>query len=140
MEKFATMSGFGNVPSARANIGRLLAKILAEQETSGDASPAKDTEDGDTVTVTPASKKKAGGRKRMAGESADKCHIGRIEFQTETGIDAAATNDVEDESPTKKKASPTKRKSKSKAAANAACEEEKTPVKSEGGESADDDA
>ena len=140
MEKFATMSGFGNVPSARANIGRLLAKILAEQETSGDASPAKDTEDGDTVTVTPASKKKAGGRKRKAGESADKCHIGRIEFQTETGIDAAATNDVEDESPTKKKASPTKSKSKSKAAANAASEEEKTPVKSEGGESADDDA
>lgn len=136
MEKFATMSGFGNVPSARANIGRLLAKILAE--TSGDASPAKDTEDGDTVTVTPASKKKGGGRKRKAGESADKCHIERIEFQTDTGIDAAATNDVEDESPTKKKASPTKRKSK--AAANAASEEEKTPVKSEGGDSADDDA
>lgn len=138
MEKFATMSGFGNVPSARANIGRLLAKILAEQETSGDASPAKDTEDGDTVTVTPTSKKKAGGRKRKAGESADKCHIEHIEFQTDTGIDAAATNDAKDESPTKKKASPTK--CQSKAAANAVSEEEETPVKSEGGESADDDA
>jgi hypothetical protein len=81
MEKFATMSGFGNVPSARANIGRLLAKILAEQETSSDASPAKDTEDGDTVAVAPASKKKAGGRKRKAGESADKVHIERSDFQ-----------------------------------------------------------
>jgi hypothetical protein len=81
MEKFATTSGFGNVPSARANIGRLLAKILAEQETSGDASPAKDTEDGDTVTVTPASKKKAGGRKRKAGEFADSVHTEASELQ-----------------------------------------------------------
>lgn len=81
MERFATISGFGSVPSARANIGRLLAKIFAEQETSGDASPAKDIEDGDTIAVTPASKKKAGGRKRKTGESADKAHIKRSEFQ-----------------------------------------------------------
>jgi hypothetical protein len=47
MEKFATISGFGGVPSARANIGRLLAKILAEQETSENASPVKDTETGE---------------------------------------------------------------------------------------------
>jgi hypothetical protein len=138
MEKFATMSGFGNVPSARANIGRLLAKILAEQETSSDASPAKDTEDGDTVAVAPASKKKAGGRKRKAGESADKVHIERSDFQDCTSIDAAETNNAEDESLTKKKASSTKRKSK--VAAKAASEEEETPVKSEVGESADDDA
>jgi hypothetical protein len=58
--------------------------------------------------------------------------------RTDTSIDAAETNDAEDESPTKKKASPTKRKSK--VAAKAASEEEETPVKSEAGESADDDA
>ena len=61
-----------------------------------------------------------------------------MSFRADIGIDAAETNDAEDESPTKKKASPTKRKSK--AAAKAASEEEETPVKSEAGESADDDA
>jgi endonuclease YncB( thermonuclease family) len=81
MEKFATISGFGGVPSARANIGRLLAKILAEQETSENASPVKDTEDGDTIAVTPAGKKKAGGRKRKTGESADKVRIAGGEVQ-----------------------------------------------------------
>ena len=74
MEKFANISGFGGVPSARSNIGRLLAKILADQETSGDASPAKDAGDGDTIAVTPASKKKAGGRKRKTGEPAHIVH------------------------------------------------------------------
>ena len=73
MEKFAAISGFGGVPSARSNIGRLLAKILSEQETSGDASPAKDIEDGDTIAVTPAGKK-GGGRKRKIGEFADELH------------------------------------------------------------------
>ena len=81
MERFATISGFGSVPSARANIGRLLAKIFAEQETSGDASPAKDIEDGDTIAVTPVSKKKAGGRKRKTGESANRIRIQRSEIQ-----------------------------------------------------------
>lgn len=81
MEKFANISGFGGVPSARANIGRLLAKIVAEQETSGDASPAKDTEDEESIAVTPASKKKGGGRKRKTGESANKVHIERSEIQ-----------------------------------------------------------
>ncbi|GAB7326023.1 hypothetical protein MBLNU13_g10061t2 [Cladosporium sp. NU13] len=118
MEKFANISGFGNVPSARANIGHLLAKILAEQQTSGDASPAKDTEDGETIAVTPASKKKAGGRKRKT--------------------DAAEIHGAEDESPTKNKASPTKRNGK--AATKAASEEEDTQVKSEAGESAGDGA
>ena len=50
------------------------AKILADQETSGDASPAKDAGDGDTIAVTPASKKKAGGRKRKTGEPAHIVH------------------------------------------------------------------
>jgi hypothetical protein len=58
--------------------------------------------------------------------------------RTDTSIDAAETNNAEDESLTKKKASSTKRKSK--VAAKAASEEEETPVKSEVGESADDDA
>lgn len=57
--------------------------------------------------------------------------------RADTGIDAAETNDAEDESPTKKKASPTKRNSK--AASKTASEEDETPVKSEAGESADDD-
>jgi len=52
--------------------------------------------------------------------------------------DAAASNDAEDESPTKKKASPTKRKGKT--IANAASQEEEGPVKEEASESADDDA
>jgi hypothetical protein len=77
MEKFATMSGFGNVPSARANIGRLLAKIFAEQETSGDASPAKDAENCDSIAVTPASKKRAAGRKPKAGEPAEEVYTER---------------------------------------------------------------
>ena len=41
MEKFAAMSGFGGVPSARANIGRLLAKLSAEGDASGSQSPTK---------------------------------------------------------------------------------------------------
>ena len=61
-----------------------------------------------------------------------------MRFKTDTGVDDAETNDAEDESPTKKKASPTKRKSK--AAAKAVSEEDEAPVKSEAGESADDDA
>ena len=81
MEKFADISGFGGVPSARANIGRLLAKIRAEQETSGNASPSKDIEDGETIAVTPASKKKGSDRKRKTGESANKFHIERSEVQ-----------------------------------------------------------
>jgi hypothetical protein len=81
MEKFATISGFGGVISARANINRLLAKILAEEEALGDASLAKGTEDGDCIPVTPASKKKAGGRKRKTGESSDISHIKKKEFQ-----------------------------------------------------------
>jgi hypothetical protein len=68
MEKFAAMSGFGGVPSARANIGRLLAKISSEQETSGSASPTKNGDGDDAVPATPASKKKSGGRKRRTGE------------------------------------------------------------------------
>lgn len=58
--------------------------------------------------------------------------------RTDTAIDDAETNDAEDESPAKKKASPIKRKGKT--AAKAASEEEDTPVKSEGGASAGDDA
>jgi hypothetical protein len=135
MEKFASLGGFGNIASARASIGRLLNKISNDQDASGAESPKKD--DGEEGAA-PASKKKAGGRKRKVGESADRVHIERTEIQTDASIDAAAANDAEDESPTKKKASPTKRKSK--AAAKATSEEEETPVKSEAGESADDDA
>ena len=61
-----------------------------------------------------------------------------VRYRTDTGIDAAETNDAEDESPTKKKASPTKRKGK--AIAKAASEEEDAPIKSEAGDSAGDDA
>jgi hypothetical protein len=138
MEKFASLGGFGNIASARASIGRLLNKISNDQDASGAESPKKDDGEEGAAPVTPASKKKAGGRKRKVGESADRVHIERTEIQTDASIDAAAANDAEDESPTKKKASPTKRKSK--AAAKATSEEEETPVKSEAGESADDDA
>jgi hypothetical protein len=68
MEKFATMSGFGNVPSAKANINRLLRKLSTDDETSGSSSPDKAAEGDDDVPATPASKKKSGGRKRKSGE------------------------------------------------------------------------
>jgi hypothetical protein len=68
MEKFATMSGFGNVPSAKANINRLLRKLSTDDETSGSPSPDKAAEGDDDVPATPASKKKSGGRKRKSGE------------------------------------------------------------------------
>jgi hypothetical protein len=61
-----------------------------------------------------------------------------VNCRTDTGIDATAINGAEDESPSKKKASPTKRKSK--VAAKAASEEQEAPVKSEADERADDDA
>lgn len=54
------------------------------------------------------------------------------------GIEAAAVDAGEDDTPTKKKASPVKRKGK--AAVKAASEEEDTLVKSEAGESASDGA
>jgi hypothetical protein len=62
----------------------------------------------------------------------------KVRLRTDTGIDAAATDNAGDESPTKKRASPAKRKGK--AATKAASEEEDAPVKSESGDSAGDDA
>lgn len=67
MEKFAAMSGFGGVPSARANIGRLLRKISGEEEATGAVTPTKDGGDEVATPATPTSKKKSGGRKRKAG-------------------------------------------------------------------------
>lgn len=75
IEKFASLGGFGNIASARANIGRLLNKIFNDQEASGADSPTKDAGDEGAAPATPASKKKTGGRKRKAGESADRTHI-----------------------------------------------------------------
>jgi hypothetical protein len=69
MEKFAQMSGFGGVPSARANIGRLLAKLSAEGDASGSQSPTKGEDGEDAAPETPATGKKKGtGRKRKGGE------------------------------------------------------------------------
>jgi hypothetical protein len=67
-----------------------------------------------------------------------KSALREVRSRTDTDTDVAETNDAVDESPTKKKTSPIKRKSK--AAAKAASEEDEAPVKSEAGESADDDA
>ena len=75
IEKFASLGGFGNIASARASIGRLLNKISNDQEASGADSPTKDAGDEGAAPATPASKKKSGGRKRKAGESADRTHI-----------------------------------------------------------------
>lgn len=61
------MSGFGGVPSARANIGRLLRKLPGEEDTSGAVTPTKDAGDDVATPATPTSKKKSGGRKRKAG-------------------------------------------------------------------------
>lgn len=68
MDKFSAMSGFGNVASARANIGRLLSKLSAEQETPGTPSPAKANNGEQVAPQTPtAGKKKGAGRKRKGG-------------------------------------------------------------------------
>ena len=135
IEKFASLGGFGNIASARASIGRLLNKISDDQDTSGADSPTKDAGDEGAAPVTPASKKKAGGRKRKTGECEEVMHTSnKVEFKTETGLDAAETNDAEDESLTTKKASPTK--GKVKAAANMESQEEETPIKSDAGDSA----
>jgi hypothetical protein len=120
MEKFAAMSGFGGVPSARANIGRLLAKISSEQETSGSASPTKTAEGDEAVPATPASKKKSGGRKRKTGESNYSCPY--RDRRLMMGLDTATGDDAEHESPLKKKASPSKREGK--AAVDTADQEE----------------
>ena len=63
---------------------------------------------------------------------------GTVRSRADTCVDAAATDDAEDESPTKKKASPAKRKGKARA--DIADQEEETVVKSEADESADNDA
>jgi hypothetical protein len=69
MEKFAAMSGFGDIKSARANIGRLLSKLSAEQDTTGSASPSQGDDGEDAAPETPATgKKKGAGRKRNGGE------------------------------------------------------------------------
>jgi len=69
MEKFTAVSGFGGVPSARANIGRLLSKLSAGQEATGSQSPTKGDGGEDDAPETPATdKKKSAGRKRKGGE------------------------------------------------------------------------
>lgn len=80
MEKFASLGEFGNIASARASIGRLLNKISNDQDASGAESPTKDAGDEGATPVTPASKKKTGGRKRKTGESPDRFHIMRSEI------------------------------------------------------------
>ena len=67
--KFSAMSGFGNVASARANIGRLLAKLSSDQETTGSQSPSKGDDGEEVAPETPATgKKKGAGRKRKGGK------------------------------------------------------------------------
>ena len=69
MDNFAAMSGFGGVPSARANIGRLLAKLSSDQETTGSQSPSKGDDGEEVAPETPATgKKKGAGRKRKGGK------------------------------------------------------------------------
>lgn len=58
------MCGFGGVPSARANLSRVLAKFSSDEDTTAVAS----TEGRETTQETPAGKKKGGGRKRANGE------------------------------------------------------------------------
>ena len=63
------MSGFGGVPSARANIGRLLAKLSAEEDASGSQSPTKGDGEEEVAPETPVTgKKKGAGRKRKGSE------------------------------------------------------------------------
>lgn len=69
MEKFATISGFGNALSATANINRLLRKLSAGQDTPGSQSPSKGDDGEDAAPETSATgKKKGAGRKRKGGE------------------------------------------------------------------------
>lgn len=68
-EKFSSICGFGNVPSARANLSRLMAKLTAEGDAAGNASPTKVTDGGEAAQDTPGGKKKGAVRKRKISES-----------------------------------------------------------------------
>lgn len=62
------MSGFGGVPSARANIGRPLSKLSAG-EAAGSPSPSKGDGGEEDAPETPVTgKKKGAGRKRKGVE------------------------------------------------------------------------
>lgn len=67
-DKFTSLAGFGTVPSARACLVRLLNKVCGDEEASGGASPAKNTNGGEVAQETPAGKKKGASRKRKTGE------------------------------------------------------------------------
>jgi hypothetical protein len=128
MEKFAAMSGFGGVPSARANIGRLLAKLSAEGDASGFQSPTKGDDEEETAPETPVTGKKKGtGRKRKGGEIWFASHA---RARLTSSVDAVEGNTAEDTPVKKKKATPSK--AKGKALANAAkSEDEPSPIKEE---------
>jgi hypothetical protein len=136
MEKFAAMSGFGGVPSARANIGRLLAKLSAEEDASGSQSPTKG--DGEEVAPeTPVTgKKKGAGRKRKGSEIWFASH-GRAGLTS--SVDAVEGDRAEDTPLKKKKATPSKAKGKALARA-AKLDDESSPVKKEVDEASEDDA
>lgn len=132
MEKFTALCGFGNAASARANLNRMLAKVAGDQDTNGGASPVKASDGGEATQETPAGKKKGGGRKRSTGKLNSSAGDVIPNSWLTIGIDDAAGDDA-DASPTKKRASPTKRKGKAAAAGE-------SPIKKEADEGADDDA
>jgi len=132
------MSGFGGVPSARANIGRLLAKLSAEEDASGSQSPTKGDDEGeDAAPETPVTGKKNGaGRKRKGSEIWFASH-GRAGLTS--CVDAAEGETAEDTPLKKKKATPSKAKGKALASA-AKSEAKSSPVKKEVDEASEDDA
>jgi hypothetical protein len=138
MEKFAAMSGFGGVPSARANIGRLLAKLSAEEDASGSQSPTKGDGEEEVAPETPVTgKKKGAGRKRKGSEIWFASHN---RAGLTSSVDAVEGDTAED-TPLKKKKKATPSKAKGKALASAAkLEDESSPVKKEVDEASEDDA
>jgi hypothetical protein len=57
-----------NTSQRQSELNRLLRKLSTDDEASGSPSPDKTAEDDNAVPVTPASKKKSGGRKHKSGE------------------------------------------------------------------------
>ena len=134
LDKLAPICGFGNVPSARTSVLRLLNKIAA----AGDSPVAADDAKDDEGLTSPSAAKKSGGRKRKTGEASFSLLFA---LRTRLMIIAdGAEDDAVEKSPSKKKASPAKRKGKKNTEANGEGEDSSLNIKAEKDVDREDDA
>jgi hypothetical protein len=127
MEKFATMSGFGNVPSAKANSTACCASSPPMMKPLAHLPLTR------LLKTTTLSQSLRPARRSLAVASTSLVSL-TFEYplharRLTTVIDTAAGDDAEEETPSKKKTSVSKRKGK--AAADTADQEEEIFVKSE---------